>query len=81
MLSILGPICGLLGTTDSAAQGSVAFFKGIAVAVVVAGVMVFGVLPHVTAFPTLLIAVLPVIALGAVRHATSRRSRPPAQPS
>jgi uncharacterized membrane protein YccC len=64
MLAMLGPICGLLGTSDSAAKASVGFLQGTAVAVLAAGMVTFGILPHVTAFPTLLMVVLPVLAAG-----------------
>ncbi|SHK11606.1 Uncharacterized membrane protein YccC [Roseomonas rosea] len=64
MLALLGPICALMGTLDSAAAASIGFFKGMLVATAVGLAVTYGVLPLMTGFPLLLLTMLPVIAAG-----------------
>lgn len=64
MMAILGPVCALLGTLDSAAAASVEFFKGIVASVIVAYVVEFALLPQITGFPLLMAVMLPFIAVG-----------------
>ncbi|MFC0408845.1 FUSC family protein [Roseomonas elaeocarpi] len=64
MLTLLGPICALLGTMDSAAKASVGFFQGLLVAVLLGTAITYCVLPLTAGFPLLLTTLAPFLALG-----------------
>jgi uncharacterized membrane protein YccC len=66
MVTILGPICGLLALTESAAAGSVAFFKGTLIALAAAFVVTYGILPQVAGFPLLIVSLAPFLAGGII---------------
>jgi uncharacterized membrane protein YccC len=63
MLALLGPVCGLLAQSESAAAASVAFLKGTALSSVAAFVVTFGILPQTTGFPLLTVAFMPFLAV------------------
>jgi uncharacterized membrane protein YccC len=67
MLALLGPLCGLLAQSDSAAAASGAFLKGIAMSTVAAFFLTFAVLPQIVGFPLLMAAMLPFVTLGLFR--------------
>lgn len=64
ILLMLGPMCALLSTTDSAAAASIGFFKGLAIAIPAGLVVGYAILPMMNSFPLLLVSTLPFIALG-----------------
>ena len=64
MLVLLGVVCALASQSDSAAQASLDFLKGTALAVLAAFVCVFGILPQMAGFPLLMAGILPFIAAG-----------------
>lgn len=64
ILVMLGPMCALLSTTDSAAAASIGFFKGLAIAIPAGLVVGYAILPMMNSFPLLLVSTLPFIALG-----------------
>jgi uncharacterized membrane protein YccC len=66
MLTILGPICALLALTESAAAGSVAFFKGTVIALAAAFLCTYGILPQTAGFPLLMISLAPFLAGGII---------------
>lgn len=55
MLLVLAPYCALLATAGNPAAGAVEFVKGTVVAVPMAFVCAFGVLPHISGLPLLLV--------------------------
>ena len=65
-LLVLAPNCALLSQTDSAAQGSIDFLKGVTLAVVAAFACTYGVLPAMSGFPLLMVGFLPFIFAGAL---------------
>jgi uncharacterized membrane protein YccC len=75
MLAMLGVICGLLATNQSAAAASVDFAKGVVLAVLCAFVCTFGLLTQVTGFPLLALALLPFVA-GSAYASTRPRLAP-----
>jgi uncharacterized membrane protein YccC len=73
MLTAIGPITALVAQSDSAAAASVSFFWGMVLSSIAAFVCTFGILPQITGFPLLMVALLPFIAAGIIgtqtRHA------------
>lgn len=63
LMIILAASCALLSGAPSAAAASIQFAKGITLATVIAALYEFLILPHLTSFPILAIAVLPVLAI------------------
>ena len=63
-LVMLGPMCALLSTTDSAAAASIGFFKGLIIAIPVGLIVAYAILPMMNSFPLLLLSTLPFVALG-----------------
>jgi uncharacterized membrane protein YccC len=61
MLTLLGPICALLALTDSAAAGSIAFFKGVLLAIAAGFLCTYGILPRISGFPLLMFVFLPFL--------------------
>lgn len=64
ILLMLGPMCALLSTTDSAAAASIGFFRGLAISIPTGLVVGYAILPMMNSFPLLLVSTLPFIALG-----------------
>jgi uncharacterized membrane protein YccC len=64
MLALLGAVCSLAAQTDSAAQASVDFMKGITLSVLAAFFCTYAIMPQITGFPLLMAAMLPFIAAG-----------------
>jgi uncharacterized membrane protein YccC len=64
ILTMLGPMCALLATTDSAAAASIGFFKGLALAVPAGLLVGYALLPMTNSFPLLLLSVLPFLVVG-----------------
>ncbi|GAB0118622.1 FUSC family protein [Acidisoma sp. 7E03] len=63
LMIILAASCALLSGAPSAAAASIQFAKGITLATVAAALYEFLILPHLTNFPILALAVLPVLAV------------------
>jgi uncharacterized membrane protein YccC len=55
MLLVLAPYCALLATAANPAAGATAFIKGTVIAVPLAWICAFGVLPHIQGLPLLLV--------------------------
>jgi uncharacterized membrane protein YccC len=72
ILTMLGPMCALLATTDSAAAASIGFFKGLCIAVPTGLFVGYAVLPMMNSFPLLLVCTLPFL-LVAIRLAQQPR--------
>jgi uncharacterized membrane protein YccC len=64
VLTLLGPMCALLATTDSAAAASIGFFKGLAIALPAGLFVGYAVLPMMNSFPLLLAGTLPFLVVG-----------------
>jgi uncharacterized membrane protein YccC len=64
VLTLLGPMCALLATTDSAAAASIGFFKGLAIALPTGLFVGYAVLPMMNSFPLLLVSTLPFLVVG-----------------
>lgn len=71
MLLVLAPYCALLATASNPAACAVEFVKGTVVAVPMAFVCAFGVLPHISGLPLLLL----VLGLFGRRASMPRTSR------
>jgi uncharacterized membrane protein YccC len=64
VLALLGPMCALLATTESAAAASIGFFKGVCLAIPTGLVVGYAVLPLMNSFPLLLLSILPFLVFG-----------------
>ncbi|SUE44855.1 FUSC family protein [Roseomonas gilardii] len=62
-LTLIGPICALMATTDSAAAASVGFFKGLAVAIPTGLVVAYALLPMTNSFVLLMVCLLPFLTI------------------
>jgi uncharacterized membrane protein YccC len=76
MILLIAPFCGLLALTPNPVLASVEFTKGIVVAVIAGFVCTFGLLPHVSGFPLLIVALAPFWIAGL--YATTNSKTGPA---
>lgn len=72
MILLIAPFCGLLAMTGNPVAGAVEFTKGIVIAVVAGFVCSFAILPYVTGFPLLIVAMAPFWIAGLVATTAPR---------
>ena len=71
-ITLIAPLCALLAQNDSASAASIAFFKGVVIAVIAAFLCGFGILPQMSGYLLLLAGILPFVGVGLLAGSVPR---------